>query len=326
MKSAGLPPGFTIGHDQDQEGITGCTVLRCPPEGARAAGVVRGMAASGRQMGVTDPSQVVERVNALLLTGGSAFGLDAAQGVMQYAEEQGWGFPTPHGAVPIVPTVVLYDLGLGRPDCRPDAEMAYRAAQQARPEGIDEGSVGAGTGASVGKIRGIASATKGGLGLWSQRRDDGLVVSAVAAVNAFGDVVDRDKGLIVAGARTAATSHELVDIHKEIVNGRMPTGFGRQNTTLVGLMTNGRLPEGWLRRVAHWAIDALALHIRPAFTAVDGDTLVALTTDRVPCEPHQVGLLAQQAVGRAIHRAIERATPLGGLPTAAQLTPRPLVW
>jgi len=314
-----------MGHHQDREGITGCTVLLCPPEGARAAAVVRGMAASGRQMGITDHSQVVERVNALLFTGGSAFGLDAAQGVMQYLEEQGWGFPTPHGAVPIVPTVVLYDLGLGRADCRPDGAMAYQAAQQARREEVDEGSVGAGTGASVGKIRGIASATKSGLGLWGQCRDNGLIVSAVAAVNAFGDIVDRDKGLIVAGARTEAASRELVDIQQEITNGRMPTGFGRQNTTLVGVMTNGRLPEGWLRRVAHWAIDALALHIRPAFTAVDGDSLVVLTTDQIPCEPHQVGLLAQQAVGGAVHRAIEQATPLGGLPTAAQVTPRPLV-
>jgi L-aminopeptidase/D-esterase-like protein len=283
------------------------------------------MAASGRQLGIADHSQVVDRVNALLLTGGSAFGLDAAQGVMQYVEEQGWGFPTPHGAVPIVPTVVLYDLGLGRADCRPDAAMAYRAAQQARRERIDEGSVGAGTGASIGKIRGVASATKGGIGLWCEGKDGGLIVSAVAAVNAFGDIVDRNKGLIVAGARTEASSHELVDIQKEIIDGRMPTGFGRQNTTLVGVMTNGCLPDGWLRRVAHWAIDALAVHIRPAFTAVDGDSLVALTTDQIPCEPHQVGLLAQRAVGRAIHRAIEQATPLGGLPTAAQVTSRPLV-
>ncbi len=316
--------GVTVGQAQDFEGCTGCTVVLCPPGGAWAAAVVRGMASSTRQMGVADPHHLVNKVSAVLLAGGSAFGLDAAAGVMRYLEDQGRGFPTSHGKIPIVPTAILFDRGLGRDSARPDAEMAYRAAASASDGPVAEGCAGAGTGATIGKILGVRCATKGGLGTWSVSADGGLVVGALAAVNAFGDVIDPVRRQIIAGARRAPESLELLDSEAQILKGRMRSSFGQENTTLVVVATNAQLDGVWLRRVASWASDGLCQCLRPAFSAVDGDVVVALSTGEVQAEPHRVGLMARAAVVGSVLRAAQKATPLGGLPAGSQLEPRPL--
>ena len=318
--SISLVPGFTVGHAHDLEGCTGCTVVLCPPGGARAAAVVRGMASSTRQLGVADPLHLQDRASAVLLAGGSAFGLDAAAGVMAWLEERGVGFSTMYGQVPIVPTAILFDLGLGDSKARPTPEMARRAVEAADAD-VAEGSVGVGAGATVGKLLTVKCATKGGVGSWGEATDGGLIVGALVAVNAFGDLYDPTSRSIVAGARRSPESLELLDIQKQILSGLMRTTFGQHNTTLAVVATNAALPGLWLRRVAWWASEAFAHHLRPAFTAVDGDVIIVLSTETVDAEPHRVGLMAQRVLGQAMLRAVEQAKPLGGLPTASQLKP-----
>lgn len=322
--SIAVVEGISVGHASDGAGRTGCTALLCPEGGAAAAAAVRGWATSTRQLGIADPLHAVDRAFGVLLAGGSAFGLDAAAGVMQLLAEQGRGFPTRHGVVPVVPTAIIYDLGFSEGASRPTPDMAYAAAAAARTSRIVEGCVGVGSGATVGKLLGVAQATKGGVGTAGLRTRDGLAVGALAVVNAFGDVVDPARRLIVAGARPSPGSRKLLDTARLVASGRMPTSFGGgSNTTLAVVATNARLSGPWLHRLASWASDALACHLRPAFTAVDGDVVIALATERVPAEPHRVGLLARRALGEAVLRAVLRATPSGGLPAARDLTPRP---
>lgn len=316
--------GFEVGHAHDLELCTGCTVVLCPDGGARAAAVVRGLASGTRQLGIADPMHSVERVNAIFLAGGSAFGLDAAAGVMTYLRENGRGFSTAHAKIPIVPTAILYDVGVGSATAHPTAEMAYAACERASAQSVEEGSVGVGAGASVGKLLSVRCATKGGLGMASTTTEEGLTVAALAAVNAFGDVVDSRRRRIVAGARRAPESFELIDMNRQICAGKMPTSFGgSSNTTLVVMATNASLKGQSLRRVASWSADGLVDVLRPAFTAVDGDVLIALSTDDIPAEPHRIGLLGQTVVKRAVLRAVESATSLGGLPVCRDLEPRP---
>lgn len=278
------------------------------------------MASSTRQLGIADALHLQDRVSAVLLAGGSAFGLDAAAGVMSFLEERGIGFSTVYGEVPIVPTAILFDLGLGDPKARPSPEMAYLAAERASID-VEEGCVGAGAGATVGKLLSVRCATKGGIGTWGERSEDGLVVGALAAVNAFGDVFDPGAMSIIAGARRAPDSLELVDMTRQIKKGHMRTTFGQHNTTLAVVATNAKLPDLWLRRAAWWASEALALHLRPAFTAVDGDVIMVLSTEELETEPHRLGIMAQEVLGKALLRAVLKATPLGGLPAASELTP-----
>ncbi len=317
-------PGFTVGSAQDFEGCTGCTVVLAPEGGAVAAAVVRGPASSTRQMGIASPDHLVDRANAVFLAGGSAFGLDAAAGVMQFMAKAGRGFSTTYATVPVVPTAILYDLGLGSSTAHPTAEMAEEACQVATADPVTEGTVGVGTGATVGKLLTVRCATKGGLGSSAVRTDDGLWVGALAAVNAFGDVVDTERGLIVAGARRAPDSLDLIDSCHQIAAGRMRTTFGGTNTTLVVVATNAKLSAAWTRRVAGWACDGLATCLRPAFTAVDGDVVVALASEEIDAEPHRVGLLASRVVVRAVIRAVEQAKELSGVPAASEIAPRPM--
>jgi L-aminopeptidase/D-esterase-like protein len=272
-------------------------------------------------MGIADPMHLVDRINAIFLGGGSAFGLDAASGVMEFLAEQGLGFPTHHGKVPVVPTAILFDRSLGDQNARPTPSMAREAARNASTKPVVQGCVGAGTGATVGKLLTARCATKGGLGSWSITADDGLAVGVLAAVNAFGDVVDPRRRQIIAGARRGTESLELLDTGAQILTGKMRSSFGSENTTLVLVATNASLPGPWLARVAGWASDGLALCLRPAFSAVDGDVVIALSTDEVEAEPHRVGLMAQAGVVEAVLRAVTTATPLGGLPNVAQLEP-----
>ena len=203
-------PGFWVGHASDFKNVTGCTVVLCPP-GTVGSVDIRGSAAGTRQLDALLGFHMVNEVHAVCISGGSAFGLDAAGGVMEFLEEQGRGFDVTITRVPIVPTAVIYDLSVGNCRARPDKAMGYAACQAARPEAQGDGSLGAGTGATVGKLLGIHQATKGGLGTSFLEGPDGLRVGALAVVNAFGDVVDPQTGEILAGARTAPESREFAD-------------------------------------------------------------------------------------------------------------------
>jgi L-aminopeptidase/D-esterase-like protein len=278
----------------------------------RAAAHVRGRAAGTRELDALSPRHLVPAVHALLLTGGSAYGLGAADGVMRWLRERDRGFPAGVGVVPIVPAAVVFDLGpIGRSDRWPGPDDGYAACDAAGTT-VAEGSVGAGTGATVGKAMGPEHAMKGGVGSWAVRAGD-LVVGALAVVNAFGDVVGAD-GRILAGARTDAG---FVDVRARLAGGAPP--FRRWgNTTLAVVGTNAALDRAQLEEVARSAADALSWRIRPVGTAVDGDIVFAASTaGGPPVDPVQVELLAQDAVAAAIERAVTRAAGLGGVPGLA---------
>ncbi len=313
-------PGIRVGHAQDRKALTGCTVILCEA-GAVAGADIRGTASGTRQMDSLGPLHMVEQVQAVLLSGGSAYGLDAAAGVMTFLEERGMGFPTPVGLVPIVPTAVIFDFSLGDPQVRPTAEMAYRACLGARSGPIPQGSVGAGTGASVGKYHGIGRAMKGGLGSASLMGEGGVVVGALAVVNAFGDVLDPTTGEVVAGLRDAHGGKRLIRTDREILRGvpRQPTAF--ENTTLVAVATNARLSKSQATKMAQMAQVGLARSISPAHSPFDGDVIFGLSIGDVEGDLLCVGTLAAEATGRAILRAIQAADGFGILPARRDLGP-----
>ncbi|MCL6580909.1 MAG: P1 family peptidase [Firmicutes bacterium] len=330
-------PDLAVGHAQDLEALTGCTVVLCP-EGAVAGVDVRGSAPGTRETDLLDPSNLVDRVHAVVLAGGSAFGLDAATGVMRWLEERGYGFDTGVARVPIVPAAVLFDLALGRADVRPDAAMGYAACENAvrAPAPLPQGNVGAGTGASAGKLLGPGLATKTGLGSAGLKASGGLVVGALVAVNAFGDVRDPDTGCILAGTRrpvgsgfldTAAAMGSLVArgaLAFAERGGRKekgPRGRGPRagcNTTIGVVATNAELTKAQARKVAQMAHDGWARTITPVHTMFDGDTIFALSYGRrkVRADVTTVGCLAAQAMAVAVKRAALEAEAAGGLPAA----------
>jgi len=252
-----------VGHANDFEAVTGCTVILFGKDGAAAAVEVRGGAVGERELEPLRPGHLVERIHGLVLAGGSAFGLDSAGGVMCYLEQRGIGFDTGAARVPIVPAVILYDLGIGNPRRRPDAAMGYEAARRASAGPVEEGSVGAGTGATVGKMFGMARATKGGLGSATVNLAGGVKVSALAVVNAFGDVRDPSTGEILAGLRSAPNSSKFSDTLAQIKCGAVRWRFSRPartgaNTTLAVVATNARFEKISLLRIAAMAQAGLA--------------------------------------------------------------------
>ena len=318
-------PGIRAGHWTDPVGLTGCTVVLVEAAGGATAGVdVRGAAPGTRETALIGPGRRVDRVHAVLLTGGSAFGLAAADGVMTWLRERGIGFPTSAGPVPIVPAAVLYDLALGSP-AYPDA-AAGRAACLAASTGtgpLAQGSVGAGTGATVGKLGGLAGAVKGGLGSASARLPHGPTLGAVVAVNAYGDVCDPASGTIVAGARTPDGG--WLDTFATLRSGALPTaahplGPADTNTTIAVVATDAPLDGSAAYRLAQNAHDALARAIRPCHTPFDGDTVFVLSTAPAPSQPLDPRALAvlcaaaEESLARAVLAAVRRATPLGGVP------------
>jgi L-aminopeptidase/D-esterase-like protein len=314
-------PGLMVGHAQDLEALTGCTVVLCP-DGAVAGVDVRGSAPGTRETDLLDPVNLVDVVHAVLLTGGSAFGLDAAAGVMRWLEERGHGFETEVASVPIVPAAVLFDLALGRADRRPDAAMGYEACEAAvaGPGTLAQGNVGAGTGASAGKLLGQRQATKTGVGSASLvGSSGGLVVGAIVAANPFGDIRDPDDGRILAGARDPACGGWL-DTAGALTRG---SGGGTAalgtNTTIGVVATNAALTKSQARKVAQMAHDGLARAVSPVHTMWDGDTIFALSygRPRVSADPNVVGVMAARAVALAVREAALRAEGLGGLPGAA---------
>jgi L-aminopeptidase/D-esterase-like protein len=314
-------PGIRVGHATDTEGLTGCTVVLCE-DGAVAGVDQRGGAPGTRETDLLRPMHLVQEVHAVLLTGGSAFGLAAADGVMRYLETQGVGFDAGAARVPIVPAAVLFDLDLGDSQARPDAVMGLAACQAASADPVPMGNVGAGTGASVGKILGPKRAMKAGLGSAAIELGGGLVVGALMAVNALGDVVHSSSGEILAGARkigsdaladTLATMRGLV--------GKVALRFA-SNTVIGVVAMNARLSKEETNKVAQMAQDGIARAIRPAHTLLDGDTLFALSTGRKRADVNLVGAYAAEVVAQAIVAATEAATGAGGLPAWRDLAER----
>lgn len=307
--------GILVGQAADQEALTGCTVVICP-QGAVAGVDVRGGAPGTRETDALHPLNLVDRAHGVVLAGGSAFGLDAAGGVMKYLEEQNIGFDVGITKVPIVAAAVLFDLGIGDHRVRPDAAMGYRAAAHAGSGPVPEGNAGAGTGATVGKIQGQGKAMKSGQGTAALRVGE-LVVGALVAVNAWGDVVDPLSGEIIAGALTGEKT--FLDTEKYLRESPFsPTG-GLGNTTIGVIATNAHLTKAQAAKVAQQTHDGYARAIRPVHTLLDGDTTFCLSTGQVQADVNQVGSLAAQVMAQAIGRAVSQARGAGGLPAAVDL-------
>jgi L-aminopeptidase/D-esterase-like protein len=312
--------GISVGHHTLPNGPTGCTVVLS--EGGAIGGVdVRGGAPGTRETDLLAPTNTVQEVHAVVLSGGSAFGLDTAGGVMRFLEEEGIGFRTSAGPVPIVPAAILFDLGVGgRPEIRPTADCGYRAAQAAGRGDVDQGSVGAGAGATVGKLRGRDRAMKGGIGTAALRTADGLVVGAIMAVNAVGSVIDPRTGRPVAGVRTA-DGRRLEDPFALVRGAAFRPVGGREHTTIGVVATNARLTKADAQKVAEMAHDGLARAVVPAHTPSDGDTIFALATGTFEGDATvgAVGALAAEAVADAILSAVREARGIPGYPAARDI-------
>jgi len=306
-------PGIRVGHDTNLEAATGCTVILC--DTPAVGGVdVRGGAPATRETDLLHPMNLVEEVNAVVLTGGSAFGLDAASGVMRYLEERGIGYDAGIARVPLVPAAAIFDLALGSASVRPDAAAGYRACEQATADAVTQGNVGAGTGATVGKMAGPPFMMKGGLGSASTQLSDGTLVGALVVVNALGDVIDPQTGQVVAGTRHPSGQGFLA-----------PNPFG--NTTIAVVATNASLTKAQVNKVAQMAHDGIAQAIRPAHTMFDGDTIFALAlgpqsqTMTNPAlaasQVSTIGAAAAITLARAIVKAVRHATELHGVPAAS---------
>ena len=290
--------GITVGHATNLTARTGCTVILCPA-GATAGVDVRGAAPGTRETEALRPGRLVQKAHAVLLTGGSAFGLDAAGGVVQYLEEQNVGFPAGPVRVPIVPAAVIFDLGVGDASIRPDREMGYQACLNATDEPVAMGAVGAGTGATVGKAPGVTP-SPGGVGSACMRLDSGLIVAAITVVNALGNVVHPRTGEILAGGKE---NGDFVDITERLLDANLVQGT---NTTIGVVATNATLSPAEVHRVAEMAHDGMARAIRPAHTMFDGDTLFALATGlHTGSSVNTVGILAAEVVAEAIIKSVK---------------------
>ncbi|MGH7409036.1 MAG: P1 family peptidase, partial [Candidatus Methylomirabilales bacterium] len=312
-------PGIRVGHFTDLTGVTGCTVLL--PEGRAVGGVdVRGSASGTRELDALSPGHLVQEVHGILLAGGSAYGLEAAAGVMRYLEEIGIGFPVGVTVVPIVPAAILFDLTVGDARARPDAAAGYAACQAASAGAVEEGSVGAGTGATVGKLFGMAHAVKGGVGTASRSLAGGVVVGALAVVNAFGDVRDPRSGRILAGARDPAEPRRFADTAAQMQAGRVKRAFGvAANTTLAVVATNATFTKVQVTKVAQMGHLGLARVIQPVHTTLDGDVVFALATGGVEADLNTVGMVGADCLAEAVLRGVLAARGLGNVPTAREI-------
>lgn len=306
-------PGIRVGHYTDTDAVTGCTVIRCPP--GTVGGVdVRGGAPGTRETDLLQAHNLVDEVTAVVLSGGSAFGLATADGVMRWHLERGLGYQSRSGVVvPIVPAAILFDLTIGEPGVRPDAEAGYRACAAAASDPVAMGSVGAGTGARVAAIRGNERASKGGIGSAAIELSNGLIVAALMAVNAVGNVID-ENGRVIAGLRSAhgAGFESVLDTMAALMMG--PSTVAANESTVIGVVaTNGALNKAEATKVAQMAHDGIARAVNPAHTMFDGDTIFALATGQAAADPTVVGAFSAEMVARAIRRAVLSATSFGGV-------------
>ncbi|MBZ0277114.1 MAG: P1 family peptidase [Anaerolineae bacterium] len=306
-------PGIQVGHFTHLEGATGCTVVLCPP--GTVGGVdQRGGGPGTRETDLLRPTRGMEQVNAVLLSGGSAFGLAAADGVMRYLEEREIGYKAISGViVPIVPTAIVFDLLVGKPGIRPDAAMGYAACEAANSDIVAQGTVGAGTGCRIGAMYGNEFATKGGIGSASVDLGDGLIVAALVVVNAVGDVLD-EQGAIMAGLRRKDGSGfvGVMDEFKKLAR-VVPPQAGRENTVIGVVATNARLSKAHINKVAEMAQSGVSRAVHPAHTMHDGDTLFALATGEIPANVSVIGAYGAEVVSAAIRSAVRAATSLGGV-------------
>lgn len=289
--------GIQVGHATDATARTGCTVILCP-EGATAGIDVRGAAPGSRETEAIQPGRLIQKVHGILLTGGSAFGLDAAGGIVQYLEEKGVGFPAGPVRVPIVPAAVIFDLHVGDAKVRPDSKMGYQACVNATTEPVAMGAVGAGTGATVGKAPSVTP-SPGGVGSASKHLDNGLIVAALVVVNALGNIVNPETGEIVAGGKIDG---RFVDITERLLDANIVPGT---NTTIGVVATNATLSVAEATRVAEMAHDGMARAIRPSHTMFDGDTLFTLATStHTDSNVNTIGILAAEVIAEAIVNAV----------------------
>lgn len=308
-------PGITIGHGSDTRGMTGVTVILCP-EGATVAADVRGTGTGTRQFdSLIHTHHLATKAHAVVLSGGSGFGLASADPVVAHLEAEGRGFDTGVGVVPLVPTAILFDLAFGDPQARPDRALVEEAIVSATEGPIESGSVGAGTGATVGKCLGPPLGMKGGFGFASFTVEGGPTVAAAVAVNAFGDIRELDTGKTLVGTRKDVDSLDLVGAQNVMI--ALPPDLEHPwetNTTLAVVLTDADLSKGELRKVCDMAFGGLYRTVVPALSLYDGDLMVALSTGRTRAHVHQVGTLAEEAVAQAIGHAVREADGFGLLP------------
>lgn len=312
--------GIEVGHHTLAERPTGCTVILA--RGGAVAGVdVRGGAPGTRDTDLLDPVNTVQEIHGVVLSGGSLFGLDAVSGAVRWLEERGVGLDAWGSTIPIVTGAILFDLGIGDSSVRPDAECGYSAADAAASGHVRTGSVGAGAGATVGKLEGLDRAMKGGIGTASIELSDGVIVGAIVAVNAVGDVIDPATGEVVAGVRTEDGSG-LADARLVIRSRSGLADTSGENTTIGVVATNATLTKAQATKLAQMAQDGLARAVYPAHTPWDGDTIFALATGEIEGEPDLItlGALAADVVSAAILNAVRSATGLEGLPSVNEFS------
>ncbi len=315
MKGLTDIPGILVGHASDYDGLTGSTVILCEA-GAVAGCDVRGSASGTEEFELMNPLHVTDRIHAVVFSGGSAFGLEAASGVRRFLAQKGVGFPTGAGPVPLVPSAILYDLSIGKSTARPTREMGEAAAAAATNKPVVEGAIGAGTGATVGKLLGMKNAMKSGIGsgfVSLEGAFSNVVVAALAAVNAVGDVVDPKTGNILAGTRVSADSKEFAD-SALLMKGGAASALRRENTTLVAVVTNAALTKVQAQKLAQLANLGVARAICPVNTMSDGDVVIAMSIGKLSAPIDAIGVAAAEAVAQAIVRAVEQAVSLGGVP------------
>jgi len=316
MKGLTDVPGILVGHATNLQALTGCTVVLC--HGDAVGGVdVRGSATGSCELETLNPGHVTPFLHAIVLAGGSAFGLEATSGVRNVLEKRKIGFPAGAAYVPIVPGAILYDLAIGRADIRPDREMGEKAVLAASDAAVVEGNVGAGTGATVGKIFGMKQAMKSGIGSASLTLGSGVMVAALVAVNAFGDVIDPANGAIVAGARKSPESREFINSAMALRHGVPDRPVFRGNTTLAVIATNARLDKVQTNKVAALASIGVARAISPVNTMADGDMTFAISLGKESASVDAVGVAAAEALAQAVLRAVRAAKTAGGIPGLA---------
>ena len=308
-------PGIKVGHYTDRVAATGCTVILCET-GATGGVDIRGSASGTRETNALHPMSMVEQIHAIVLSGGSAFGLDTAGGVMRYLEERGIGFDVGVTKVPIVPTAILFDLRIGNAKVRPGIEEGYQACLAAGIE-VSEGCVGAGTGATVGKIQGMERATKGGLGTASEKIADDIIIAAIVAVNAFGDVVHPKTGEILAGSRHPE-GKGFLSTSELLKNGEM-LHAPFDNTTIGVIATNACLTKDQANKLAQMAHDGIARSIIPCHTMVDGDVVFAISLGEKKADVTMLGTTAADVIASAIMRAVLQAETLAGIPAVKEV-------
>lgn len=303
-------PGVKVGHATDALKQTGCSVVLFE-QGAVCGVDVRGAAPGTRETDLLNPTNMIERVHAVVLSGGSAFGLDAASGVMQWLEQHNIGFDVGVAVVPIVPAAVLFDLTFGDPAVRPDAQMGYRAVSTASKKPFPSGNTGAGVGATIGKMAGLEKAMKGGLGTASISGPEGLIVAAMVAVNAVGEIRDPHTGQTIAGACDAQGN--LLDLQASVLNSGDSRFSAGTNTTIGIICCNADFTKSQMQKVAQMAHDGLARTIYPVHTLSDGDTLFAATTGGVTSTVNIVGMLAAEAMAAAVLDGVRNARSAHGV-------------